>query len=55
MDSQVRNGHFKESNVMDSKKQKKKKDAVIVDKETESILQEAEIVARWSKKPFYIC
>lgn len=40
---------------MDDKGQKKKKDAVIVDKETESVLQEAEIVARWNKKPFYIC
>ncbi len=32
----------------------KKKDSEATDKEAKRVLQEAEIVARWNKKPFYI-
>lgn len=39
---------------MDDRGQKKKKDAKVLDKEAERILQEAEIIARWDKKPFYV-
>ena len=35
-------------------KARKKKDNKVEDEETEHILEEAKIIARWAKKPFYI-
>jgi len=40
--------------ILWTKKGQKKKDVKHVDKETERVLQEAKIIARWNKKPFYI-
>lgn len=39
---------------MDDKGRRKKKDTKAMDEKTESVLLEAEIIARWSEKPFYI-
>ena len=39
---------------MDNKQQKQDSDKEAFDKEVERTLQEAKIIARWAKKPFYI-
>ena len=39
---------------MDHAKQGRGRAEKALDKESEQVLQEAKIVARWAKKPFYI-
>jgi hypothetical protein len=39
---------------MSNKDEKKNQSKRTLNRETEQVLQEAKIVARWAKKPFYI-
>lgn len=39
---------------MENRRQRKKKVGNVLDKEAEQVLQEAEILARWNKRPFYV-
>jgi hypothetical protein len=39
---------------MDNKKGKRKKRYEKITRETEQILQEAKVIARWEENPFYI-
>ncbi len=39
---------------MDVKEKRKKKVVKVRSEEIESVLMDAEIVARWSEKPFYV-